>query len=190
MGRLKMMWTVGLVLLVSALAAVPASAAPDRSLSIDAGQRTDWQGAAAQGVTNYYYWNPGGAGNVGPLAHHVCNKEKTTYCEQILLELRNPLTPAEQAAGVNYKEEPVTVWLDSFDTAGGPVNDFDLLVYQSDATGTRGPLIKSDGDSFNSTKELVTFDVATDASSPSQFVLIDVVYYQVVNGGYKGHVTF
>ena len=190
MRNLKKMSSFGLVLLITALVAAPASAAPDRTLSITAGQGAGWQGATAQGVTNYYYWDPVGAGNAGPLAHHVCNKEMTTYCEQIVLELRNPLTAAEQAAGVRDKSEPVTIWLDTFSPASGPVNDFDLLVYESDAGGTRGPLIKFDGDLFNTTKELVTFYVATDAATPSRFVLIDVVYYQVVNGSYRGHVNF
>ena len=190
MRGLRKMWSLGLVLLVTAVVAAPASAAPDRSLSMSAGERTDWQGASATAVTNYYYWEPFGAGNVGPLTSHVCNKERTTYCEQIVLELKNPVTAAEQAAGVTSKLESVTIWLDSFSTANGPVNDFDLLVYESDANGTRGQLIQSDGDTFNTTKELVTFDVTTDAARPSEFVLIDVVYYQVVSGSYKGHVTF
>lgn len=172
------------------MAGTPASAAPDRTLVVESGQRATWLGAEAQGVSNYYYWDPVGAGDVGPFESTKCTKDSTTYCEQILVEYRNPLTDAEKAAGKTSKVSATTIWLDGFFAPGGPVNDFDLLVYESDATGARGPLIASDGDMQNTTRELVSFDVVTTTLKPSKYVLIDVVYYQVVNGDYTGHLTF
>lgn len=166
-----------------------AQAAVDRSIKLRPGQRADWNGASVQAVTNYYYWDPVGAGNVGPFTSHTCTKERTSYCEQILVEFVNPLTKEEIDGGKTAKLHPVTVWINGFSAPQGPVNDFDLLVYESDAAGTRGTEIAYDGNLQNTTKELVTFDLETTVSEPSRFFLIDVVYYQVVNGRYSGHIT-
>lgn len=184
-----------LLILAALLIAAPASAAVDKTFKLPSGQRLDWSGESVTGMTNYYYWDPVGAGNLCQqgtcVAEHTkCTKDRTSYCEQILVELSNPPTAAEIAAGKTEKLHPATVWLDEFGAPGGPVNDFDLLVYESDASGRRGTLIQSDGNMQNTTKELVTFDVLTTVEAPSQFILIDVVYYQVVNGRYVGHVTF
>ena len=184
-------WGLPLVLLLATFfAGSPATAAVDRTLAVNQGQRMDWQGESKQAVTNYNYWNPTGEGAIGPIGATTCTKDATTYCEQVLVELRNPVTAAEKAAGVTFKTAPVTVWLDGFGTLTGPVNDFDLLVYESDPSGARGTRIAADGDMQNTTKELVQFSVDTDVLTPSAWVLIDVVYYQVVNGGYTGHVHF
>ena len=184
-------WGLPLVLLLAIfLAGTPASAAVDRRFAMDRGERESWVGQSKQLVTNYNYWDTAGLGAIGPVATTTCTKDATTYCEQILVELRNPVTVADEAAGDKIKSAPVTVWLDGFGTLTGPVNDFDLLVYESDPSGARGKLIASDGNLQNTNKELVQFSVGTDVSTPSAWVLIDVVYYQVVNGGYSGHIHF
>ncbi len=158
--------------------------AADKTYKVKPGQRLDWNGAAATAVTNYNYWRNV---NVSPLTHTTCNKERTTYCEQVLVEISNPLTPEEIASG-EAKVHPVTVWIDGYGTVHGPVNDFDLLVYASDETGARGPRLAGNVDATNTTVDLVTFSVETTAKAPTTWILIDVVYYQVVSGSYKGHI--
>ncbi len=187
---MRRIWTVGVLSMVIAVVSAGGAQAADKTFKVNSGQRLDWQGQSAQGVSNYYYWDPVGAGNTGPFTHTTCNKERTTYCEQVLVELANPLTAAEIESGVESKIHAVTVWLDAFSQPRGPVNDFDLLVYASDAAGTRGELLDSDGNLQNTTVELVSFDVVTTPTEPSKFILIDVVYYQVVNGSFRGHITF
>lgn len=149
----------------------------------------EWTGSTATGL-NQYYWDPVGAGDIGPLTSLTCTKEPETYCDQILVEFSNPLTQAEIDSGKKFKSKGATVTLDTFTPTDGPTTDFDLLVYESDATGTFGPLISSDGNLFNTTEETVSFSIETTPTEPSKFVLVRAVYYMVFNGSYHGHARF
>lgn len=177
-----------LTLAVALVSGTAAQAAPDRTATVELGKSFAWTGATATG-TNYYYWDPVGLGDVGPVRHTSCTKDATSYCEQILLKFSNPFTQAEIDAKLPSKQATAVVRLDTFTPAQGPITDFDLLAYESDASGNRGSLIESDGDLLNTTSESVTFTVTTEATVPHVWVLVDVVYYQVVNGSYRGTAT-
>ena len=179
----------GLIVVLVGLMPGSGASAADKTFQVSPGGRLDWDGAVATG-TNYYYWDPAGAGAAGPLTPTQCTKGATSYCEQVLVQYSNPLTQAEIDAGKKSKSKSSIVTLDTFTAPGGPVQDFDLLAYESDANGTRGTLLVSDGNLQNTTQETVTFSITTTPTAPSKWVLIDIVYYQVVNGSYKGHVTF
>lgn len=161
----------------------------DKAATVTPGVGYAWDGSTATGF-NYYYWDPAGRGNVGPFTHTTCNKTAQFYCDQILIEYSNPLTEEEIAAGVTEKFGSSAVVLNTFTPTDGPVTDFDLLAYESDANGTLGTRITFDGDLQNTNQEQISLGITTYATQPSQWVLIRVVYYQVVNGSYKGSVTF
>jgi hypothetical protein len=108
----------------------------------------------------------------------------------ILFEFSNPLTPQEIAAGKKSKTKGVTITADTFSPTDGPVTDFDLLAYESDPGATVGALLDSDGNLQNTTQEQLTFSIVTTPTEPSKWVVLHVVYYQVVNGTYKGHAKF
>lgn len=178
--------------LVPSTAAGASSEAPpgvDQVGSVGPGGTFAWTGSTATGFNNYY-WDPAGAGPVGPFEPQKCTKDVATYCDVILLEYSNPLTAAEIAAGKTEKTKNTTITIDNFTPTGGPVTDYDLFAYASDANGTLGEVLDSDGSLTNTTRERVAFPVTTTVGEPSVWVLIRVVYYQVVNGSYKGNAAF
>jgi hypothetical protein len=70
---------------------------------------------------------------------NTCSKDSNTYCEQVLIEYNNPLTPAEIEAGLASRKKRSTIRID-WDS---DVPDFDLEVYQSDSKGAVGDMIGS-----------------------------------------------
>jgi hypothetical protein len=161
----------------------------DKQATVKATETYNWDGSVASGL-NQYYWDPVGLGPVGPLTDHTCTKQVETYCDVILFEFSNPLTPQEIAAGKKSKTKGVTITADTFSPTDGPVTDFDLLAYESDPGATVGALLDSDGNLQNTTQEQLTFSIVTTPTEPSKWVVLHVVYYQVVNGTYKGHAKF
>jgi hypothetical protein len=161
----------------------------DQAGTVVIGTPFNWNGSTATGL-NQYYWDPAGQGDVGPLTHTTCNKDPLFYCDQILVEFSNPLTQAEIDAGKKTKTKSATVTIDTFSPADGPVTDFDLFTYESDANGTLGAQIDSDGALENTTQEVNTVSIVTTPTQPSKFVLVRVVFFTVTNGTYKGHARF
>lgn len=125
----------------------------------------------------------------------TCSKDPNTYCEQVLIEYSNPLTPEEIEAGLTEKRQRSTVKVDwaSGVTAEGVdpaiAMDFDLLVYQSDSTGA---LVSEIGRSAAgpTSSEQVDLSVTTTAVQPSVFVVVRVIYFAAPATSYRGSVTF
>jgi hypothetical protein len=161
----------------------------DKQGTVVIGTPYDWDGSTAIGL-NQYYWDPAGQGNVGPFTHTTCDKTPQYYCDQILVEFSNPLTQLEIDSGKKSKTKTATVTIDNFTPTEGPATDFDLFSYESDANGTLGAQLASDGNLQNTTQELNSFSIVTTPTEPSKFVLIRVVYFTVANGTYKGHARF
>jgi hypothetical protein len=186
-----------LALLLGALSIVavtiaPANAAyvaPDQTASLTLGQRFDWTGNTAIGLNQNYWGQIDGDGAVIPTG--LCNKSILFYCDQILISFTNPLTEAEIAAGKTYKNKSVSVTIDTFTPTADPATDFDLLAFSSDVFGNQFEELGKDGSlDPGKTSEAVTFAVTTTLTQPTKYVLLHVVYYNVVNGSYAGHVTF
>lgn len=183
--------TVAAVLL--ALAPVgAASAAPDRSLVVAAGETATWDGAPALGANAYYYGvtGPPAPSAVGPVSSGTCSKDIHHYCEQVLVELRNPLTQADIDKGITERYRNVVVFLSDYGPVPDPATDFDLLMFASDKNGIVGQELDGDGDATDTARETVSADIQTTATEPSVYVLIRVVYFTSVNSGYKATVSF
>jgi hypothetical protein len=161
----------------------------DQAGKVVIGTPFNWDGSTATGL-NAYYWDPAEQGNVGPVTHTTCDKTPQYYCDQILVEFSNPLTEAQILAGLKSKSKTATVTIDTFLPTEGPATDFDLFSYESDANGTMGAMLDSDGATQNTTQELNTYSIITTPTEPSKFVLIRVVYFYVAQGSYKGHARF
>ena len=149
--------------LALALALVPvvamsgtAQAAPDHTITLAAGSQS-WSGAAADGENQNYQ----------AAAGTPCPDTPTgpgDYCEQTLLNV-TAATPAN-----------VDVSL-----ADDATQDFDLYIYSSDSSATRGALVDS------SANPQTLLEVATiTGAQPNSYYLIQVVYFQTFAalGGY------
>ena len=177
---------------IAALVLLPATAqaeTPDVTAKVDAGQTYSWTGSTATGLNVNYH---GQFDGVHPAASGTCSDDRDTYCDTILLEFSNPLTQAEIDAGKISKKKNATVTINQFGPVPDPVTDFDLILFESDASGTRGDSLGQsaawgydDGDS-----ESVTTQITTTLSQPSKFVLVEVVYFIVSNSSYKGTAAF
>jgi hypothetical protein len=131
-----------------------AAAAPDRVIAVSTSQPADWQGPA-QVASN------------GQTDGEPCGKSSNNYCDSTLLNVAAPSGDAT-----------LTVNVDDFST---PIDDFDLVVYKSNAAGDRGEKVGSSGN-VASMPESVTVPHA------SGFYLVRVVYFQTT-GSYHGHAT-
>lgn len=163
---------------VMALALVPAMGAmaePDDTATLSPGESYEF-GAHALVGTNLGYF---GLVPTGPPG--TCNKDPNTTCDTFLIELSNPLTEEEIAADPNaFRRKPVTVTVEF-------MSDIDLIVWDSDADGTRGTQL---GQSASADFiETVTSTVRTTADEPSKWILVDVVYFAHA-GPYDGVVQF
>jgi uncharacterized repeat protein (TIGR01451 family) len=142
------------------LVALPnaASAATDHSVTVtDAAPTASWDGTSATGFNQTYDSTTGGP----------CGKTEDTYCDTALVHV-DVTSPQNVEIGVV-----------DFDV---PTSDFDLFVYESDASGTRGDFV-DDSASFAAIEEFVTIPGA------SGFYLVHVVYFQVFpESGYRGTV--
>ena len=189
-----------LIAAVLAIALIPgsgASAATDRSynLTAEAAPATvTWQGQAATGTNQNYFENHPLGGPLG-LKAYTCNKEKTTYCETVLLSVTNEVAGDD---GDGRLERKLQVVIDEWTPVEGPVTDFDLVVYNSDAHGTQGEeaaqssqgLIGGVLDDEQVSREAVEIDVTTTRTTPTVWYLVHVVYYQSVETGYRGMLTW
>jgi hypothetical protein len=154
---------------VGLLFAASAFAAPDRTVKVDgAAPIAKWDGAAAIGVNQTFSLD-----DILPLG--TCGKLALNYCEETVV---NADAPASAAAKLK-------VTIDGFEALLPPpplpslFDDFDVYVYKSDAAGTVGDFVVTGGE-LAGTPEVVTVPNA------SGFYLVRVVYYAVLNAGYKG----
>lgn len=116
---------------------------------------------------------------------NTCSKDPNTYCEQLLIEYKNPLTPEEIEAGVLNRKKRSTIRLDW----GSEASDFDLEIYQSDSKGTLGSEIGSSTQGATNF-ESVDHTVTTTAEQPSAFVVVRIIYWLAPGAEYTGAVTF
>ena len=152
----------GTVLVALAMLAAPAlaQAAPDRSFTLTPGTAAEWDGPV-QAASNNMYDSASGS---------PCGKDPDTYCDTTLLSVGE-----RDAAFYASHQSTLTVEAKDFTV---PANDFDVYVYKSDASGTRGTVAGSDG-APPGVEESVTID------NPSGYYLVQVVYF-ATSGGYHG----
>lgn len=164
--------------LLLVLVASSASAAPDRTALVQAGESFIWDGVDTPG-TNLRY---------GTLVSQLpgegrCSKDVASYCEATHVTLSNPV-PETDADGVLRRRVSVTI------TAKNAVSDYDLFVFASDAQGSRGVEIARSGRLVSeSIAETVQIDIRTTRANPLAYLYIESVYWAAV-GGYSGTVAF
>ncbi|MGH2691877.1 MAG: hypothetical protein ACRDHM_05185 [Actinomycetota bacterium] len=178
---------------VAALVLLPATAraeTPDYSAKVEAGTTYNWNGSEATGL-NVNYW--GMFAGVHPVAPGTCSDDRDSYCDTVLLEFSNPLTQAEIDAGKTSKKKNATITISNYGPVPDPGTDFDLILFTSDAQGTKGDELGQsavwgydDGDGTES----VTTSITTTLAQPSKFVLAEVVYFIVGNSSYDGTAAF
>ncbi len=176
-----------LALALTLVSASGASAA-DKTGTVVVGTTTAWQGTQKTGTNPYYFRQAGPQpSELGPFGLGRCSAQPYESCETVLLEFSNPLTEGEIEAGVKEKLRPARISIGSY----APVAqcDFDLVIYRSDAEGTKGAQITSSGNNPGQA-ENVNFDVLTTPTEPSMYVLAHVVYFLVPNSSYQGQALF
>ena len=194
MKHLRILLSIALALAVAPFWGASA-AEPDAALV--PGDTFTWEGAATPGANVNYHDNFGtGVAEVdGPVRGvapvGVCSDDATTYCETFLVSFTNPV-PEADADGKLTKTANVALT-----NAKG---DVDLLVYASDAEGTKGAEIGSSagpGPSNTTLDENLGVPVVTtrptlakptQADAPTKFFLVEVVYYHAA--GYTGTIRF
>jgi hypothetical protein len=188
---------IGLVLTLALGTASPAGAAIDDIVQVDKGTPYTWQGSQEPGTNANYF---GGylvtTPDTAATPVGECDKDLNSYCDVILFKLSNPITAAEQAAGVTKKTANVRIkveWAETpavFANAGREATDFDLLTFVSNDVGDQGDEfeVSTQGDTID---ETVNFTVETTVEQPAVWVLAHVVYFSVPNAnGYTGSVTW
>jgi hypothetical protein len=140
--------------------AAPSAAAQDREGTVTPDSVFTWEGAVATGANQNY----------DAAAGEPCGKTVETYCDETLIEVQAASLPADRVGGVE------------FSTGGSPGNDFDLYVYESDASGSLGQLV---GASTTPTDEERTSVLDADG-----YYLVRVIYWAVVESGYDGRAEF
>lgn len=178
--------------LVALLVLLPTTAQaepPDGpTVKVDAGTTYTWNAVPTTGL-NVLYW---GEPNTGTGATYSCGDTVTDYCETRLFELSNPLTEADIAAGKTLRTRDVTITINNFGPVADPVTDYDLIVYASDVQGTQGEQLGSSAFyGYNQGgDESVPLSIETTLAEPSKYVLVEIVYFAVIDSGFTGTVRF
>jgi hypothetical protein len=176
---------------VATLVLLPATAhaeTPDRTQKVDAGTTYTWEGSTALGLNLLYWGDPVTGGN----ATSECGDDTDNYCETVLFEFSNPLTQAEIDAGKTFKNKNATITVNNFGPVPDPVTDFDLILFESDAQGTRGESLGQSA-AFGpdqSGDESFSTPIRTTVTQPSKFVLAEIIYFAVANSKYTGTAQF
>ena len=159
---------VGLcALAVSGTFASAAPAAPDRALTpAPTGNELTWQGTPAAAVNATFV----------PAAYNttdmegLCGKGQLTYCEEVLVDVT--VAGHLDVRLTDMRLHPTGVLFD----------DYDLFLYESDASGTTGEQVDVSAQAPG-VDELVSIPV-----SPGYY-LARIVYVSTKLGGYRGHVA-
>ena len=184
MKKLLLATTAALLILLPATAqAEPPDGA---AVKVDAGATYTWDASPTTGL-NVMYWGVPYSDGVG--ATYACGDTATDYCETRLFELSNPLTEADTKP---RRTKNVTITINNFGPVPDPVTDYDLIVYASDAQGAMGAEIGSSTNFGHEQEgdESVTLPIETTRAEPSKYVLVEIVYFSVVNSGFTGTVRF
>jgi uncharacterized repeat protein (TIGR01451 family) len=138
---------------------------PDRTGTVDPNTPFDWEGTLASGANLNYSAQTG----------EPCGKTLEDYCDVTLLNVNvAPSFWDTQGGGVQIS-------LDNFTPNAG--SDFDLYVYKSDASGSRGVLVGSSGN-------IPGLPESTTIPNASGYYLVQVVYFAVTASRYSGHAKF
>ena len=162
-GSFRLRGTLALVLLLLLAAAAPAQAAPDRTVTPAPNTPSEWDGPSQTALNQNYDQDNGGP----------CGKTQSDYCDITLVN-----------AGVRddtyYQTHQASLTIDvgSFNP---PTQDFDLYVYESDASGNRGKFVDSSGNPAG-------LDESVTIPKPNGYYLVIVPYF-VTNGSYHGKAT-
>ncbi|MGH2691906.1 MAG: hypothetical protein ACRDHM_05335 [Actinomycetota bacterium] len=169
----------------AALLLLPGTAhAADKTGKVEIGAPFTWAGTQTVGLNVAHYW--------GPIDEGVCTHDPQSYCETVLIEFANPLTQAEIDAGKTSKTKSASITINNFGPVPDPATDFDIVVFESDAAGTKGSEIGRSADfgPAQAGDESVPLSIRTTVTQSSVFVYVDVVYFVVLGTGYTGTATF
>ena len=186
MKRLVLATAAGLL----CVAALPASAEIERTTvlekeALDAGSITyEWTGSEGSGLnTSWFLDSETGAGT-------CADEDETTRCDTTLVQIDPELFLDKS------KPSLLTFRIEGF----GPTDDYDLRVYESDASGRLGTYLGSPTSDAQSTSPLPIDPRATSvgdyetvtasARTAGNYCLVEVVYFAVADGtSYTGKVT-
>jgi uncharacterized repeat protein (TIGR01451 family) len=141
------------------------SASIDRRGTVDPTTPFTWDGDMATGANTDYDAESGGP----------CGKTATDYCDITLLRVNvDPSFWNTRGGGVQISARNFTP---------NPGSDFDLFVYQSDASGTIGQLV-------GSSPNIAGVEESTTIANASGYYLVQVVYFSVVASKYSGEAKF
>lgn len=140
----------------------------DYEVSLESGgSETVSSSPAPGGVNALYFEQAPGVGGA-----ESCSKSPDTYCEHILVELTKPV-PADDEDG--KVKGLVSAVLET------EAADYDVFLYESDATGTIGAeLDRSTAFPLGDTSESVSGQVTTTVDDPTTHVLVRVVFFAPV----------
>jgi hypothetical protein len=149
----------------------PVSTPPARKATITPSTGYTWNGDPAVGAQGF------------SIDSKPCSADNPfNRCDLTLLTFDNP-----PASGATTRKAQGTVKLSDFADTSTPENltDLDLYVYDSDKNGTRGALLGESAGSTEALTETVKWTVETTTKDPVRYVLVEVVYYQSANKGYR-----
>ena len=181
MKRILLATVAALVLLP---ATAQAEASTDKTGKVEIDKPFTWDGTQTVGLNVAHYW--------GPIEEGTCTHDPHSYCETLLIEFSNPLTQEEIDSGKTSKTKGASITIGEFGPVPDPVTDFDLVVFESNAEGTKGSEIGRSA-AFGPDQagdESVFLSIRTTISQPSVYVYVDVVYFAVVATGYVGTARF
>ena len=172
------------------LAALPASAELERTLSLEKEARADdgtialaWDGATASGLnTSWFLDSEVGGGSCG-------DTDERSFCDSTLVQVDPELF-------VDPKKRPtLTFRIEGF----RQVDDFDLRVYRSNADGEAREYLGSPDSDVQKTSPLPIDPRATSVGDfeskvvtgvrPGDFYLVEVVYFAAAQATYDGLAT-
>jgi hypothetical protein len=106
-----------------------------------------------------------------------------------LVALNNPVPDADLDG---ILRRTTTMTLTEFGPVPGPVADFDLKIYDSTATGTKGALVNSPWTTAQppAYEESYSFSVTTTRTAPIKYYLLEIIYFTTVQGSSKATVAF
>lgn len=157
---------IGLAVLASSIAVVPALAeAPEREVTVGSDGVASWDGTLETGLNQSYDAASG----------EPCGDGLEDQCDTTLLHVDVPADFWAAQSGV------LQVHLGDF--LPNPASDFDLYIYASDASGTRGELVDSSAD-------LPGLPETAEIPEASGFYLVQVVYFAVTASRYTATTEF
>jgi hypothetical protein len=166
MSLSKRLLAVGVSLLASAALAAPASAEPpERTVTLAPPGPATWDGTLGTGANQNYDAATG----------EPCGDDVEDQCDTTLLEVDVPAGFWDSQGG------GVQVHLDDY--VPNAASDFDLYIYESDATGTRGDLV-------DSSPGLPGLAETAEIPKADGYYLIQVVYFAVTASQYSGEASF